>query len=763
MQTRKPKPRCLKLHCLWWVLLSSTAIAQSQPPASGTTDQAGTLQEVIVTATKRTESEMKTPESLVVYTPQELEIRDISSMDDYLRTTPGAAFIDRGVAQNSIIFRGITTAPESDYFNTGPTVGVYWDEVAVGGLGLINNTVDIQLVDMERVEVLRGPQGTLFGAGALAGAVRNIPMPPDLTNVEARASVDLSDTAELGGANAQFEGVLNLPLIDNELAVRAVVYEHKLSGYVDNIAGSDPKALYANVSLYDVPQLAQDISHMGATDTVGGRIAVLFKPNDAFNATLSFLEQDTSQDGYPDVSLLTGGYTQARISFGPGVPAAHEGMDDEIQLASLVANYVMPAATIVSVTSRTVEQSDFERDVSPFFGEIPAPQIFTFDTTNWSQEFRLVSNDKKPWGYVVGLYYQFTDVDIARHIYYAGAPAASPFPPGSLSGPYNNIIQYFPETDKNGQRAVFGELSAYLGDKFELTLGGRRFSYTRDENATSDSLGAVSTAVLGNVATGSVFKANLSYYATKELMLYGLWSQGFRPGTFIAPQGPNCDSNGYLTGTNYPLSSGYGPDTMNNFELGAKWADAAGRIQLSADLYRDDWKNIPISVYSTECGGGTVVNGGLARSQGVEAQAKFLVVDGLTVDTNAAWGTAKLLVDVASLDAVSGDRLPGAPEVTGNIGVQYDHMLGGRPAFVRADYSYVGGYYNNFQSTGLETGNYGELSAAIGQTWDRTTFKFYGQNLLNDNAVTFASSLWPDERAYRLRPRTIGFKITYQL
>ena len=198
--------------------------------------------------------------------------RNLVGMGDYLNSLPGVSVLDQGPGFNSVIIRGLAADPQNEGADSSPVSGVYFGETAISGFGVAGNSADIKLVDMERVEVLKGPQGTLYGAGAMGGVVRNIPAAPDLNEVQGSLHFGYSNTAEEGGDNNSIKGVVNIPLIEDVLAIRAVAYQFENSGYYKNVAASDPLTAASATAFSAVAVNRDDV---GSDEVVGGRISAV--------------------------------------------------------------------------------------------------------------------------------------------------------------------------------------------------------------------------------------------------------------------------------------------------------------------------------------------------------------------------------------------------------------------------------------------------------------------------------------------------------
>src|SRR6185437_11063489 len=307
--------------------LFAAAVAMSCPVASadslptstdvsagGDEQDAGAIQEVTVTATKRRERVQDVAMSIGVLTVDDINRRALVNSEDYLRGMPGVNQTTDFLGQ-SIVIRGLETSPAGQNSFAGTTIATYFGESpTTSTAGLAGSTaIDIKLVDVERVEVLRGPQGTAFGSSALGGVVRTIPMAPKLGQLQGNLGTSYSVTGGRGGANYMVQGVLNIPVTD-KVAVRAVGYRFSDSGFYRNVAGSN-LATQAAAGAFGASLFAVDKNDIGATRTTGARISALVQPNDDLKITLSYLTQTTELDGTPLADLP--GYDQNFLQVAP--------------------------------------------------------------------------------------------------------------------------------------------------------------------------------------------------------------------------------------------------------------------------------------------------------------------------------------------------------------------------------------------------------------------------------------------------------------
>lgn len=730
----------------------------SQASKTDSSESSKQLEEILVTASRREERLQDTSMSVSVLSARDIQQRGLNGMSDYLLSVPGASHIDQGAGRNSTVIRGVAADPQNEGLSNGQTVGVYFGEVPLSGLRW--SSVDIKLVDMERVEVLRGPQGTLYGSGSLSGAIRNIPIAPNLADFEGRIEAGYSDTARHGEGSDELKGAVNIPILKDSLAVRAVAYRFADTGFVKNVAGSDPFIL-ATAPVWGAQSLVSSKSRMGDTETTGGRIAALWKPTDELSAKLTYLVQDTRQTGFPEVDIARGSYEQARLQLSDLVGGGSESLRDDDDIANLELNYDFGWAALVSSSSYSEQTFRRYYDLGAFWGDgRPVPQIYTTDARGFSQEARLVSHWNKPLQFIVGLYYEDLSLSEYAHSFFGGDAARNPF--GQLS-----LYESLTDTELR-QKAAFGELSYKLTERVEITLGARAFNY--DRTNTSHLIGGAfvevpSTDKFDADESDESYKANATFRTGEKSLLYAQWSQGFRVGRPLPPFPSTCDidGNGLVDGiaTPVPVSgASVRSDSLDNYELGAKFALLDDRATVNASLYQIKWDGLPVEAFGAQsCVVPAYINAGKARSRGVEFESAFRLAANLQVNLGASWGKAKLDGDAPSIGA-DGDRLPGSPKSQFSVGVQYMLHLAEMPAFVRGDYAYIGTFFNKPGERGLEAGGYGLLSAKVGVTLNQFELSLFGSNLANSDAVAWADSVFPDGRAFRVRPRTIGMNVT---
>lgn len=742
-------------------LLSAESIRLAQsdsavPDTAVPRPEAGmALDEVIVTATKRAERLQDVPVSIAVIGGQDIERRGLIGMEDYLRSIPGVNQIDNGALSNAIVIRGITTSPLFENIGSGTTVATFFGETSVtGAAGLGQAGIDIRPVDLERIEILRGPQGTTYGSASLAGAMRMILARPRLDSFGGKLAASYSDTSGAGSDNSMIQAVVNLPLVTDKFALRAVGYRYDDSGYYRNIAGIDPATLAhaADLGLSDYIR-GYTQKDVGRMVTHGGRLSGLWQAADNFDLTLNLLTQKIEQDGFPSedgTPLETvGKYRQTQFPVAPAGRARDEESeiyDTDLDLANLVANYDIRWGKLTSAISWVKGGSENASTIAFDDGSSStSPSAFKSRT----YEARLASQLEGSFQFLGGLFYEHTKND---YLYLFDTVQAS------------TAVGIYGQTRDLTQRAVFGDISYALSQQLTATVGGRYFKYRKDESTVLD--GAYGDGVpvnLKNSEDGTSFKANLSYKPTPDALIYASWAEGFRLGRpDIGALADFCDLDpvdGIIDGTGVTLGSTrtIKSDNLENYELGAKLSVLDRRLVLDGAVYHIRWSGLPIrTVTAGNCG--FTSNAGSATSNGVELQASLFLSPGVRIEIGTGYTKAELSEDAPAQGWQDGDRLPGSPRINANLAAQYEFQVAGHKAFVRADSFYTGKFYGDLQqSANVSAGDYVKIDARAGLAVRGMSFELFVRNLTNEDAFTWRSNFY----SHRLRPRTVGVQIGY--
>lgn len=721
--------------------LGPVAHAQSNPPG-GAAAAGSEPGDVVVTASKREESLLSVPISITVSSGADLMRRGATQIDDIVASAPGLSNSGGGPNQANLVMRGVTTGVSAGLQQS--TVALFIDDLPTDpGAGALG-TSDLRLFDVQRVEVLRGPQGTLFGSGSLSGAVRILTNRPDLDRLG--AGFEASGSTTRGGRpSGDGNAMINLPLIDGRLGVRAVGYASDTGGYIDNVL----------TGRSDVNWVHQ----------YGGRLMILAKPIDSLSILLTAAYQQ-SQPGASGSS-----------SYAPPRGVSRDNTEATLveataRLSNAIINIVTTADFgSVSLTSSTSysrrrllaigNASGYVTLVGALLG---APNLveatssyLPSNSDTITQEIRLASTGKGPLRWTIGAYYQ--DLD-GRGGYSVRSPAI-----GALIGV--ETLADLKTTTPVTESALFGEASYALGDKLDLAAG-LRFGHI-DQSFTTRATGVLMTnsfdptemVVHESQKESAVTpRFSLTYRPTRDLTFYAQAARGFRTG------GPNLTAG--LSPAPPPLT--YQSDSLWNYELGTKSRWFNGRLRLDVTAYLIDWSNIQASLYQ---GIAYIGNAGNAHIYGFEGEAAAHPWAWLDFGGSFSFSHSELTKDVGNLSRTSGligvtagDRLPASLEIKISSFLQGSFALAGRNGYVRLDHQYVGVAYSDFGLQGARFGGFNSLALRGGIDLGRIEFIAFVNNLFDSKGKvsamdpTFISGVPLSEKtAIRLRPRTIGLTI----
>jgi iron complex outermembrane receptor protein len=768
-------------------LLPSLAAAE---PLSSTDSGAG-LEEIVVTAEKRESTIQKTPISITAYSGDALAAQGTSNMLQVAEETPGVSFRTSGAGQTEFEVRGLASSGGAT-----ATVGFYFDDVptsppALGNIGKV--AIDPHLYDINRVEILRGPQGTLYGAGSMGGTIKIITNPAKLDTFEAAADGTLSST-QGGGFNRGINALINFPLVADKAALRVVVSSIYTDGWIDRIVenpfpfptntGCSPTVFFgcARGNVLSAP-VKQVIPRVNSTrlDTV--RANLIIKPVDNLDIKATAMYQRT----------LSGGYSQFDSPPGATGPLAHylpfntpEPVNDYLRLASITAQYSFTSVQLSSSTSYWTRALTQFQDASELNQNLYGlPQFYPGDG-NWeidninqfAQEIRLSSTSAAPFQWLVGAFYsdlkyQYFESDIdpalTSAVYATGlyAPVTEAQNPRGLL--YLGIVPY-----RMKQSAAFTELSYQFTPSLKLTVGGRYYNYRSDVSASqagifTQSVSAVPTIVNSSTsASGTNPKINLSYTPTDDLTLYGTIAKGFRPGGVDFPlpsAGPNsCAAALHAIGVSGNADR-YKSDSVWSYELGEKARLADGRFSINGALYYIRWSDIQ-QLVPLSCGYGDTFNIGNARSYGSELEIQAKLTANWSISANGAYTKATINNPAPNFGLTPGTPILNIPKYTGSGAVTYSRPLTANMSITtRAAATYVGALTDEAY-TYVRLPGYTLVEARAGLTADRWTLYVTGTNLTNKiaelsaNNTSLGSNMPTLTRITTNQPRTIGLEVT---
>ena len=767
------------------LITASAAVAQTAAPSRDT--DRGQLEEIVVTAQKRTQALMDVPQSISVVSGEALARQQATTFADYTGLVPGLTVQQQSPGRARVILRGINTGGAS------PTVGIYVDETPFGSsTGLTEGAslaADIDPFDLERIEVLRGPQGTLYGANSLGGVLRFITAAPVLGEYQVRGQTGIETVDRAGDIGWSANGVVNVPIGDR-FAVRASGFYREQPGYID-ASGPNP---------------GEDINDLG---NYGGRFSALIKPTDELSIRLTALAQDVRSDVGPGfdadpVSLRPASVDPITGASLSGFTRTQQAFPDEqnakYRLYNATIDWDLGFAALTSVTSygetilREYADTSFERtDLGLNVGEvasllygvfagIPGPLGTTrnvrMDHEKLSQELRLASSDSDRVEWMIGGYYtrepglqvqQFLPFDIGTLQFIDQTITVGP-PLFGEEATFDKFIRA--ELDSEYEEySGFGSATWYLTPRFDVT-GGIRYSHNTVTTTQSlsgllnfgDSL--LSARSSEDIVTWSV---SPRFEMTDHVSLYARVAKGYRPG------GPNV-----LPPSAPPdIPQQFESDTLISYEAGIRGETPDRTFSFDASVYYLDWDNIQVIVTFEDPNLGAIDldgNGDKARSIGAEVGLAWRPTDGLDIVLNAAYSDAELKGDLPTVGGVvpgfDGDRLPYAPEWSASASADYQWPVGANIAFVGAGISAISEQATDFDPGYLDAfgrrlviDGYETVDLRAGVSFDKFDLTLYAKNVNNSHGLIHAGDYLtrPGDLvvASAIRPRTIGATVSF--
>lgn len=721
--------------------LCSATVAHAQPeqasPPSPDDVADGTGYEIVVTAQKRPEILQDVPISISVVTGDTLRQTGATQLVDVSGYVPGLQVDSLGTpGQTTITLRGVSPLTAT------PTVGVYVDDTPIGSSSLYGRgsifSLDLLPYDIERIEILRGPQGTLYGASSIGGLVKYVTVTPSLNRTSGRLGGEIFDIDHGRGVGYGVQGLINTPLVQDRVGLSASFAYRDAPGYVDNIRTSR--------------------RDQNDYDQIGARVSLLVRPTDRFSARFSAIYQRLASDNNAQVieDLATGrrlGDGYATDNF------LDEPFNKEFQYVAGSFDYEFGFATLTSATSYSHTETEQTIDASQVYGTLfplltlgavdagLSPFELTLDQDKFTQEVRLTSPSGGRFEWLIGGFYTFEDSVMNQFVpalTLAGAPIPGLNPLADISLP-----------TKYREYAIFGNATLHLADWFDLT-GGMRWAHN------SQTFRQISSGVLLPVAdtpgrsSENVFTFSLSpqFHLSPDVMLYGRIASGYLPG------GPN------VTLPNVPPQ--VGSSTLTSYEVGLKGTFADPRLAFEIAAYQLEWDDIQL----TQNFGGTsaAVNGGGARSTGLEASLILQPVTGLRLAVNGSYVNARLTDDAPQIGGVDGDRLPNSPRWSGSLTADYAFEVGANQANVGLGVRHIGRRLSLVESAAnaVPADAYTTLEAnagiMLGQNW---RLRVYGRNLLGSQGAVSrtlqTNGLLQPVRyvVIPVQPRTVGLAVEF--
>jgi outer membrane receptor protein involved in Fe transport len=784
-------------------LAVAAALAVSPPPVLALeTSDVTALQEIVVTARKRQENLQDVPLSIDVFTKKDMQNLGIASFDDYAQKVPSISFISVGPGTQLFVMRGVSDGSNPNYANTSST-GFFVDDMSMSFGGA---QPDLHLYDIERIEILNGPQGTTFGAGAMSGAIRYVTNKPDVNAFSAGVDVD-GGQIQGGQNNSTYEGFVNLPIIDGVLGFRASAFSDNHGGFINNRLTT---RTWVNGAVSDNSQWARnDYNH---EHVEGGRAALRAEFGDRWSASLTYSYQRQNTLGAWDEDPTLAPRTVER--FGPEsdnfqTKALDFHVDGDVGIGDLVY-----ASTYWSQPRRQWnEYSQYEQNYNagtktsppggypgtqegftclndPYFGGGPftgcnAPTQFysyVINPQRWSNELRLSSKPGGRFHWLGGLYWEKTvDKNYSNTYYmpglqYQGAAFQYYLNYYHLTGPTLPPGQWYSytETSVELQTTEFANISFDITDKLNVEAGVVHFQSHASYIAPFVQF-AYATSTPSDITTDSHkwdSKFGINYKLADHVMVYADFAQGFREGGTNAGDPPKC----YEPTNGIPgVPQNYTPDTLNNFEFGWKTTSLNGRLLWNGAAYLMEWKQLQALIYDANvCASSSYnINVGDARIYGMESNIDYKVNNNWSFQVSGNYTDSRVTSAAdANYDAYVNERLPFAPYFSWSWNARYEHPLGGSlRGYAQFDMAHKGDMWNGLNPEDKNTGlprllqpDYTISNLRLGLSPDGGHWlaEFYITNLADKNAIIYSNTGNFDLRETTNEPRVFGVRLNYR-
>jgi len=660
-----------------------------------------TVEELVVTARKRDEQLIDVPFSVAAQSEQVMRNRGVTNVEELSRTVASFTVQNLGPGQSQVAIRGISAGQiVRDQPGVKEQVGVYLDESVIS-LSLF--TPDLDLFDLNRVEVLRGPQGTLFGSGSLSGTVRYITNQPDTDAFEGVIEATASKV-QGGDVGWDLKGAINVPLND-QMALRVTAYNTQYAGFIDAVQPDG-----------SVKHDVNDGYRRGV------RAALLIKPTENLEITPRILYQKIDVDGFNRVDIynILGNQfttTRPRVQLGglKQYTQLKEKFEDEFFLADLTLQYDMEGLRFTSISSFTDREVLVLRDATALTGSITGgsiglpPAVYTIDspladTTDlqtFTQEVRLSSTGEGPLQWVVGGFYSHIDRDYAQDLFVNGFSRISGIPSASDVAPTDHLY-YSTVPYKQKQYSIFGEATYSVTDRLDVTAGLRWADYKETRTLTFDGIFADKTIAVPGKTSADAWapRVIVAYEATDDITLNAQVSKGFRLGGINDPLNrPLCTPADFATFGALSQPS-FKNETVWNYEAGmkARFGGGAGSVTLAG--FYADIKNLQATIDAGSCSSRIIANVDSAKSAGFDAEFAYRFSDNFDIAVAGSYNDAKLTSDLddAAGNPIQGlrdgNRLPTVPKFQASVVFGYEReMSDGLEAFSNLTLQHVGKRY----------------------------------------------------------------------
>ena len=770
----------------------ATAVAVFLGCGSAAWAQSNDGQTVTITSQKRKEDIRKVPLSVSVITGDAMEDSHVSDFSDLSLVVPNLSFSTQaGAGLATLQIRGISSQAGS------ATVSIYLDDISLTTRNLYSQgTAEPRFFDIERVEVLRGPQGTLYGASSLGGTIKFISKQPDATRFGGGAFAELSNT-DHGGNNYTLQGVVNVPLVKDTMALRIGVQSGRTSGYIDrvdvNTLGVVEKGI--NDSRWDVLKVGLK-AQLGKDWTLTPALFYQrYKSGDIDAAYETVGDYQSANVGAPLQKFQT-----SKIVREPGT--------DTLSVPSATLNGDLGFADLTGIVSGYKRRFDRRQDGtsinSPYIGSVTTdatlgttvgflPSAVDLDNKidQTSIELRLASKDYAPGGsaltWLAGVYAARTKTQVFDNEPIFGINAAFTAAgkdindPADLAdtfpGAFVGDSSYYSARHYNDrQHSVFGEITYYVAPSLRLTAGLRMLRATQHFTREGDYYyaGGPTSALIDSSASATTPRFALDWDVSKDTTLYANIAKGFRLGSANRPVPLTALVQQDLQTLGLPgtIPAAFKPDSLWSYEAGTKSTLMGGKLTLNAAAFYIDWKDIQQDVVLPESGFDFETNVGKARSYGFELEARARVTEALTLNAQGGVTRATFAENMPSLgtdadgnlNVSKGDRIQGVPRFNVGLGFEYRFAaFGAGGGFVRGSGKWVGSSRGTFVrgASDYDRPGYFTADTSVGVTLDRWEFTGFVKNLTNNDKVIQRPDIQGVNTVYHLRPRTIGATARY--
>jgi iron complex outermembrane recepter protein len=774
-------------------LAVAAALAVAPPRALAVEPgDASVLQEIVVTARKRQENLQDVPLSIDVFTKKDMQNLGITGFDDYAEKVPSISFISEGPGTQFFVMRGVSDGSNPNYSNTSAT-GFFIDDMSLSWQGV---QPDLHLYDIERIEVLNGPQGTTFGASSMAGAIRYITNKPDVNAFS--GGIDFNGGHIQGGQqNWTYEAFFNAPIIDGVLGLRISAFSDYHGGFIDNALTT---RTWVNTAVSNNSQWARNDYNRANVD--GGRVALKGVVNDQWSATLTYSYQRQSTQGAWDEDPNLAPLTVERFG-----PEAHyfeaRTLDFHVDGDAGIGDLVFASTYWALPTRQQNEYSQYIENFGGFFGvkgsnegvtclndpvygtgpytgcNVPI-QYYEYHTNpqRWSNELRLASKAGGRFHWLVGLYWEKTKDDSSGSTYYmpglrTNSPAFQYYnayngtPPGSTSLPANEWYAYSTRSDYL-QATEFSNISFDVTNKLNVEAGVSHFHSDFRYYSPFGQFAYAATTPSLNVGSSQKWdtKFGVNYKLTDKAMVYADFAQGFRDGGSNSGFPQECYNKG--------VPSSYVPDTLNNFELGWKTTSFNGHLVWDGAAYLMNWKDLQTIIYDVNiCAPSSFyANVGEARIYGAESNVDYKVNQNWSLQAAGSYTDSHLISSpYPTFEPNVGERLPYVPYFSWSWNLRYEHpVAAGLRGYAQIDMAHKGDMWNDLHVQGsngfprILQPSYSIANLRLGLSPDGGHWltEFYVTNLFDKNAIIYSNTGNFDLRETTNEPRVFGVRLNYR-